>query len=102
MYFRVQERNKFYISTFFLLLLFQVIGVQQYLVRPVGTYDLDNSIPNDEKNSSLVSSTTPTDSSEASTNTSPEFSINESLLKIAGRPLGEVIDKVSLFLRHLS
>lgn len=69
--------------------------MQQYLVRPVGTYDVDNSISNDEKNSPLVSSTTPTDSSEALTNPTPEFSINESLLKIAGRPLGEVIDKVS-------
>lgn len=68
--------------------------MQQYLVRPVGTYDIENSIP-DEKNSALVSSTTPTDSSEAITTPAPEFSINESLLKIAGRPLGEVIDKVS-------
>lgn len=71
-----------------------MIGVQQYLVRPVGTYDIDNSISNDEKNSPLVSSTTPTDSSETSSNPTPEFAINESLLKIAGRPLGEVIDKV--------
>lgn len=72
-----------------------MIGVQQYLVRPVGTYDIENSISNDDKNSALVSSTTPTDSSEALTTPTPEFSINESLLKIAGRPLGEVIDKVS-------
>ncbi|XP_037051284.1 RNA-binding protein fusilli isoform X1 [Bradysia coprophila] len=80
----------------------KVMGVQQYLVRPVGTYDLDNSISNDEKNSSLVSSTTLTDSSEALTNSTPEFSINESLLKIAGRPLGEVIDKFDQYVRSLS
>ncbi|KAJ6647673.1 Corepressor interacting with RBPJ 1, partial [Pseudolycoriella hygida] len=80
----------------------EVIGVQQYLVRPVGTYDIDNSISNDEKNLSLVSSTTPTDSSEALTNTTPEFSINEALLKIAGQPLGEVIDKFDQYVRSLS
>uniref|UniRef100_A0A1B0CWC1 Putative rna-binding protein fusilli n=1 Tax=Lutzomyia longipalpis TaxID=7200 RepID=A0A1B0CWC1_LUTLO len=66
-----------------------IVGVQQYLVRPVGQ------ISNKEK-TSAEQPTSPDDP------ISPEISITESFLQVAGRPLSEVIDQFDAYVRSLS
>ncbi|XP_059608445.1 RNA-binding protein fusilli isoform X2 [Phlebotomus argentipes] len=65
-----------------------IVGVQQYLVRPVGHFS------NKEKATEQPSS--------PDALISPELSITESFLQVAGRPLGEVIDQFDAYARSLS
>uniref|UniRef100_A0A1L8DGE4 Putative splicing factor hnrnp-f n=1 Tax=Nyssomyia neivai TaxID=330878 RepID=A0A1L8DGE4_9DIPT len=64
-----------------------IVGVQQYLVRPVGH------LSSKEKSPESTSPDAPI---------SPELSITESFLQVAGRPLSEVIDQFDGYVRSLS
>lgn len=78
-----------------------MVGVQQYLVRPIGQFD------NDKPTGEISPTSTPAAIECAGSPTQqqttaivpvipqPEHGITESLLKIAGRPLNEIIHKVS-------
>lgn len=77
-----------------------MIGVQQYLVRPIGQFD------NDKPTGEISPSSTPAAIENVAlpqqpttaivpTISQPEHGLTESLLKIAGRPLNEIINKVS-------
>ncbi|GAB0087029.1 RNA-binding protein fusilli [Sergentomyia squamirostris] len=66
-----------------------IVGVQQYLVRPVGHFN----------NKDKTQSEQPTSPDAA---ISPELSITESFLQVAGRPLGEIIDQFDAYVRSLS
>lgn len=61
----------------------QIVGVQQYLVRPVHPFG--------KERKPETSSPTSPDSQQIS----PELPIPDSLLQVAGRPLNEVIENVS-------
>lgn len=75
-------------STHFLS--FQIIGIKQYLVRPLGIQFVKNSAT-----SPNTSATSSESGSIASTSAYTEPLIPEAILQSAGRSLGDVINDVS-------
>lgn len=69
---------------------FQIIGIKQYLVRPLGIQFVKNSAT-----SPNTSATSSESGSIASTSAYTEPLIPEAILQSAGRPLGDVINDVS-------
>lgn len=83
-----------------------MVGVQQYLVRPIGQFDNDKStgeISPSSTPAAIECAGSPTQQQTTTTTAvvpvvpQPEHGITESLLKIVGRPLNEIIHKVSFF-----